>query len=121
MLRTAGILVVRHADHFLHDTPDEKWLPDVASRRWVALTRDQRIRYEPNQKRALVQANARLLVLIGKAPHAELAANFIRTIDKVTSFIDEHEAPFIGKVYRASPSDLKRNPDATGRLELWYP
>jgi hypothetical protein len=29
------------------------------------------------------------------------------------------QAPFIAKVYRASPAELTKNPSAAGRIELW--
>lgn len=47
ILREAGILVERHADHFDQNEKDEVWLAEVGRRGWVALTHNLRIRYQP--------------------------------------------------------------------------
>lgn len=68
ILRAAGLQVERHADHFQHDTPDEEWLREIGNRRWIAVTHDARIRYKPNEKRAVVENRVALLVIVGHAP-----------------------------------------------------
>jgi hypothetical protein len=40
ILKTAGLTVERHGDHFAADTPDEAWLAEVGKRGWIALTHD---------------------------------------------------------------------------------
>jgi hypothetical protein len=45
ILRTGGLTVERHRDHFEPDCPDEHWLAEIGRRDWVALTHDARIRY----------------------------------------------------------------------------
>lgn len=120
ILRDAGLAVERHADHFVHDCEDDKWLADVAARGWVALTHDARIRYKPNELAAIVQHKATLLVIVGQAPYAELARYFVKTLPRVLAFLGANHPPVIGKVYRPSPADVAHNADATGRVELWY-
>jgi hypothetical protein len=73
ILRSQGLTVERHADHFVHDTPDEEWLEAVGKRGWIALTHNRRIRYIPNQQDAVIRHGVALLVVIGKAPLPELA------------------------------------------------
>lgn len=121
ILREAGILVERHADHFAPDERDEVWLTEVAARRWVALTHDRRIRYEPNKLAAARRARARLLILVGKASTRDLAQNFVNTVERVEAFLDGRDPPFIAKVYRPPPEDLVRHTSAPGRVEQWYP
>ena len=62
-----------------------------------------------------------LRVVIGDAKFSELARNFVLTQSKIESFIATRTRPFIGKVYRPVPAELARNPDAPGRIDLWYP
>lgn len=121
ILRQAGLRVERHTDHFPHDCPDDVWLSAVASRGWVALTHDSRIRYKPNELAAIVDHRVTLLVIVGKAPYPELARSFVTTLDAVLEFLDAHPPPVIGKVYRASAMERSKNPAARGRVELWYP
>lgn len=61
-----------------------------------------------------------LLVVIGKATHAELAANFVRTSSKIITFLERYQPPFIAKIDRPSASQLARNANARGEIELWY-
>lgn len=121
ILAAGGLTVHRHADHFAHDTDDAVWLHTVGQNGWVAITRDTRIRYKPNELSAVIDSNARLLVLIGKASFPILAGNFVNTIPKIENFIAHTAAPFIAKVYRPAPRELAKNPNASGTVTRWYP
>ena len=118
ILQTAGLDVKRHADHFPSDCPDDVWLAAVAAEGWVVLTHDARIRYKPNELAAVKEHKAALLVIVGKAPYAELARSFMATHSRVLHFLEDHPPPVIGKVYRAAPPS---DPPQQGRVELWYP
>jgi hypothetical protein len=87
----------------------------------VALTHNSRIRYTPNEKEAVLRHKVRLLVIIGDAPYPELARSFVVTLHRIEAFLEQNPAPLIAKVYRASPTDLAKNPSAVGRIERWYP
>ena len=119
-LEASGLAVERHAAHFPPDCPDEEWLGAVGSRGWVVVTRDTRIRYRPNELAAVVRHRVSLLVVVGKATHAELAANFVRTAPRIRALLVRHAPPLIAKVYRPSPSELARNPRAPGTVSIWY-
>ena len=121
VLSAAGLTVERHDDHFAPDTADEDWLAEVGQREWVALTHDRRIRHKPNELAAVTRHRVSLLVLVGAAPYPELAQAFVTTLPRVETFLARNTPPFIGKVYRPSPADLRRNASAPGRVELWYP
>jgi hypothetical protein len=120
-LATAGLTVERHHDFFAPDGSDEQWLEYVGKNNRIALTHNERIRYTPNELAAVVRHSVRLLVIVGKLPLPVLAANFVATLAKIETFIEKHKPPYIAKVYRASPADQVRNPDAPGTITLWYP
>ena len=111
----------RHVDHFAPDCADEAWLREVAARNWVAVTHDARIRYKPNELSAVMSHGVSLLVVVGHAQYADLAASFALTAPRIFRFLDDHDPPFIGKVYRPSPSEAAREPRTPGRVELWHP
>lgn len=121
VLTAAGLRVERHADHFAPNTPDEEWLPRVGRAGWVALTHDGRIRYKPNELAAVVQHHVALLVVVGKAPHRELATHFVHTLPRIEAFLGAHALPFIGRVYRASATEIARDATAPGSVTLWFP
>jgi hypothetical protein len=121
ILRSACLSIERHRDHFPPDARDEDWLSAIGARGWVALTHDRRIRYKPNELAAVIRHRVSLLVIVGTAPYPALAAAFVATLPRIESFLGRHLPPFVAKVFRASPADLKRDPSATGRVDLWYP
>jgi len=121
ILRSAGLSVEHHRDHFPPDARDEDWLATIGTRGWIALTHDRRIRYKPNELAAVVRHRVALLVLVGRAPYPTLATAFVATLPRIESFLARHEAPFIAKVLQPSPAELRLNPSAPGRVELWYP
>jgi hypothetical protein len=120
ILRSAGLRVERHADHFPPDASDEIWLAAVGANSWIALTHDRRIRYKPNERAAVVRHRVALLVVVGHAPYQELADAFVATSTRIESFLNRHEPPFIAKVFRPTPAELRRRPAAPGRVDLWF-
>lgn len=121
ILRSSGIRVERHADHFEPDTPDEIWLEAIGKRGWIALTHDRRIRYKPNERDAVMRHGVALLVIVGADPYTDLAHNFVATLPRIKSFLGRHKPPFIAKVYRPPPPETARHDAAPGHVELWYP
>ncbi|HEX9693316.1 MAG TPA: hypothetical protein VGA22_14580 [Gemmatimonadales bacterium] len=121
ILKAAGLRVELHQDHFRPDARDEDWLRAVGEEGWIALTHDRRIRYKPNELAAVVRFRVSLLVIVGRAPYPDLARSFVATIPRVERFVSDHQPPFIGKVFRPSPAELRANAAALGRVELWYP
>lgn len=114
-------MVERHHDVFPPDGSDEQWLEHCGRNGRVALSRNERIRYTPNERVAGIQHRGALLIVIGKVPHAELARNFVNTLPRIEAFLDDHKPPFIAKVYRASPTDIARDRAAKVSISLWYP
>ena len=121
ILVSAGLTVERHQDLFPHDCPDEQWLQYVGENSRVAITHDGRIRYKPNELAAVQRHRVGLLVVVGKAPFPLLALHFVDTMPMISTFLAQHEAPFIAKVYRPSRSDVAKDPNAPGSVSLWYP
>jgi hypothetical protein len=95
-----GLRVERHDQHFAPDTPDEVWIPEVARRCWIALTRDKRIRYSPLALRVLTDSRARLLVLVGKLSTQESIDVFLEHRLAILRLTDAEPPPFIAKVRR---------------------
>ena len=121
ILKSGGLTVERHADHFADDAPDELWLEQCGKRRWIALTHDRRIRYKPNELNAVMQHGVALLVIVGKAPFPDLARSFVNSRAVIESFLHGRKPPFIAKIYRPSPSATAAHSSAPGRIEHWYP
>ena len=116
ILRDASIPIVDHNDVFGPDTPDGEWLAYAGARGLVAITRDKLGRHS-YETRKLMEANARVFVLIGSAPHPELAENFVATLGKVNRFLKRNPGPFIAKISR--PSERDRGFGRAGGVRMW--
>ncbi len=121
ILKSGGLTVERHGDHFAPDTADEVWLEAVGKRGWIALTHDRRIRYKPNEREAVMRHSVALLVIVGAAPFPDLARAFVASMSVIEHFLSRHKPPFIAKDYRPSPAQTVRRHAAAGHVELWYP
>ena len=98
-LKSAGFKIEIHRDHFSAGTEDAVWLKEVAKRKWIAITRDQRIRYCPNEIAAVRQSGARMIFVTGgNLGSAELAALLATHAIKLGHFIDQRKGPFMAKL-----------------------
>lgn len=100
-LVAANLSVERHDSHFnpWKIVEDHEWVSLCARRGWIGVTSDRRIRGNPLVQRAIVGGQARVLINIGKATHAEKGANFIASLGLIFAFLDSTPAPWIAKVY----------------------
>lgn len=57
----------------------------VGSRGWFVLTHDQRMRYKPNEQKAVLTNAIGMFVVIGSAPYPELADNVIATRERISN------------------------------------
>ena len=100
-LRTLGELVERHADHFQKGVADVVWLPFAASRRWMILTKDPHIAFNPLERRAVRENKACVFALrSGQMTGEEMAEAFALARHRMKQFAKKHQGPFIAKVGR---------------------
>lgn len=114
-LRSAGRDVVVHDDLFDVDTPDRVWLDRAGREGWVVLAKDDRIRYEPEERRALLDTGVRAFVLTNASlTGAEQAALFRQRLDAIERYAGEHAGPYIVGVYLTAPHLRRLYPRARG-------
>jgi predicted nuclease of predicted toxin-antitoxin system len=100
-LRQAGIACEVHDDHLPQDATDADWLKLVGDNGWIAIGRDKNIRYRGPEKAALIQANARLIVVRAKnTTGQDIADLLIRHTNRIYRFASKHDAPFIAGITR---------------------
>jgi predicted nuclease of predicted toxin-antitoxin system len=100
-LRKAGIPCEVHDDHLPQDATDEDWLQLVGEKGWIAIGRDKNIRYREPEKAALIDANAKLIVVRAKnTTGQDIADILIKHINRIYRFVDKHDAPFIAGITR---------------------
>jgi len=100
-LRTAGAKVEVHLDHFPGDMPDTDWIPEVARRGWVLITKDQNIRRNPLERAAYEVAKLRGFVATGKDMNAkELGELLVRCLPGIVRRTAGRPGPLLFTVSR---------------------
>ncbi len=95
-LKNAGIDYVAHRERFLPETPDSELLAEAGKQGWIVLTRDQRIRYRPNELNAVIAARVVLFVLTqGNLSAAETARIVVGAYPRIIKKAREAVAPAI--------------------------
>ena len=112
ILKDAGWRVERHDDHFPADTPDEHWIGVVGKRGWFILTADDRLRYNPTEKAALLSSGTLTFILAGRKnlTGAEMGGAFRAVKAAIFAAIESEPPPAIFKVYAA-----------TSHVARWHP
>ncbi|HVX66566.1 MAG TPA: hypothetical protein VHA11_08195 [Bryobacteraceae bacterium] len=107
-LRAKGYECAIHDDHYAQDTEDEIWLSELAGRRWIVLTKDERIRYRPLEAAALRLAGLRVFILIcGNVTGAATAQILLKAMPKVIAFSRSRRGPFVCYIYKDGTTRMK--------------
>lgn len=106
-LKAAGWSAEVHDDHFAHDAVDTEWLPVVAARGWVILTKDEQIGHKPGEVAAVAQHGARMIVMVSAANQRGIAAAIMKGEEAICKICASEPAPFILKLY------------ASGEVVVW--
>jgi predicted nuclease of predicted toxin-antitoxin system len=101
-LRTAGIQVEVHDDHFSADAKDPEWLTEAGRNGWVVLTKDKKIKYRIVEMAAVVAADARVFTLTaGSVQGSEMAEIFVRAMPKIKAYVEANAPPYIVRLSKA--------------------
>jgi len=94
--------VAIHDDHFPPDAPDTAWLQVVGERRWVVLTKDERIRRRPLERQTLLAAGVRAFALTARRlTGSEMGQAFIDARGAMENLLRRRrQRPFIATVTR---------------------
>ena len=97
-LKQMGARVEMHNYHFQDDAEDVDWLPVIARRGWVILSKDQ---YNWLERRAIKHAGGRAFLLVRcDLPGEEQATIISKALPEMLRVTDLTPAPFIAKTYR---------------------
>lgn len=100
-LRAAGATVEVHLDHFAGDAPDTEWIPEVARRGWVLITKDKNIRRNPLERAAYEQAGLRGFVATGgDLSGKDLGELLVRCLDGMTRRAHKRPGPLLFAISR---------------------
>ena len=100
LLREQGLRLTTLAEHYGvpadENVKDEAWLELCGTRRWVALMKDSRIRYSPEERSALRRFGVRCFVITNANLRAEVMADrFLRHLDVMTELCQRRKGLFL--------------------------
>jgi predicted nuclease of predicted toxin-antitoxin system len=86
-----------HRDHFNEDAEDVEWLPMVANKGWIILSKDQ---FNWLERRAIIYANGRAFLLRqGSLPGAAQVDIICAALRRMLRILRGTPAPFIARIH----------------------
>ena len=100
-LVASGVQFRRHRDFHPRGTLDEIWLPFVAERAWVVLTKDKRNRFNEIERDAVRRHRVREFYFgSGNSTGAEMAEALEKAIPEMKKISRIYDPPVVGSVTR---------------------
>ena len=101
-LRAAGLDVRVHDDLFPQATQDVEWLREAGARRWVVITRDDRIRYNQLEREAVLAAKLRFFSITSSSLTGDETGELILSaLARISRLCRQHSKNgFIAKISR---------------------
>ncbi len=91
--------VTHLVDHFDQGEKDEIWLPHVGTNGWILVTRDNRIRRNPAELRALREFQVGAFFLGGKGlSKCDIIEQVVRNWRRMNSLAEKTKRPFAYRV-----------------------
>lgn len=89
-----------HTDHFARGLPDVDVIRECATRGWVLISCDDRIRYVPQNKAAVIKYSARVFMFNnGNYQGIEYAAALIVGRNQLANAVRKTVGPFLARVF----------------------
>lgn len=89
----------KHSSYFKTGEIDSVWLPEAAQKGWIIFTKDNAIRYNELERRALIRHKARAFAFSsGNATAAQMAVALAQALPKMQKMARRTAAPFIASV-----------------------
>ena len=91
-----------HARHFARGTNDDVWLPFVAERSWVVLTKDKNNRYNDLEREAIRTCKVREFYFgRGNFNASEMAEALVAAIPEMRRLCRTHNPPLVASTTRS--------------------
>lgn len=99
-MRADGMRVELLRDHFDAAEEDPKWIPDVGSRGWVALTQDYRMTKKAGHLASVAAAELAVFTVSGASQRGEVTAEAIVTARRrMEGILHATPRPFVARIY----------------------
>jgi len=79
-------------------TPDVEWLPEVASKGWIILTKDAKISRRPAEVEAIRSAGANVLVLGATMDRVQLRDAVVAAMPRIARAMAKRKGPLVRRI-----------------------
>src|SRR5579864_210420 len=101
-LAGSSVKFERHCNYFPRGTEDEDWLPFVAERAWVVLTKDKRNRYNDFERDAVRRNKVREFYFgSGNFNGEEMAQALVQALPDLRNICRTFDPPVVGSIARS--------------------
>ena len=108
LMSCEGVDVQLHRDHFDQGTRDVDWLPVVAGRGWVVLTKDVQITRRPIEVEAWKRAQAVVVALQSQSLNgSQQGAALAKAMPRIRGWLVRYRRPLIITVSRSGTPTVK--------------
>ena len=98
-LKAFGEDVVHLRDRFAQNTPDEEWIPVVGGEHLFVVTHDKRLRRNPAQRKALLDAGLGVFLLASSVSgHCEVITMVVDRWPEIKQAASREARPFVLQV-----------------------
>ncbi len=119
-LRSAGWGVETLFDHFPMDTHDIDWLPFIGRKKWILLTKDNRMKGRYLELMSMMNSKVRAFVLESRNSLSgpEIADIFLKAKGKIESILATQSAPFVARIRAGDGSiDVRIDSDTSPEIK----
>jgi hypothetical protein len=94
-LRSCGMQVMVHADHFAQEEIDPVWIAECARRNWTVITGDRRIEKVPENREAVIQSGCKVFLLTDSNSKPLIwASAIIVAAERMRQLVARHDGHF---------------------------
>ena len=100
-MRAMGISVETHDQHFDKDALDIDWIPQLAEKEWVILTKDEKIGKNALERQVVARTGLRMFTFTSQQLSGDEMIKILeKAIIPIQNFIEKNPAPFIAKIHK---------------------
>jgi len=93
----AGESVIPFQEMFARSTADEVWLRKAGAAGLVIITKDDRLRFRPNERAALIDANTAVFT-VASGTGSSMAATLVQGLPTMRRVLRGQKPPLVGRV-----------------------
>jgi PIN like domain len=114
-LRDGGLQCEQHRAHFAAGTSDVEWIPRVAAKGWLIVTRDGMMRRRRVERETWMRAEALVVIIRGDSMGAaDMAMALLAAARRLAGYVAKRRPPMIVHVQRSGDTTVVEGGERRG-------